>query len=196
MRRLFAVAAMACLLGACVPGSANGPASRTTSSPPGGSTSASASPEQPGVFTLSAIRARQVSTVVRIIDAYNAGRLADVMPLLDDGIAWSDCDYKAAALVVLAGRRQVVDYLRQRFANHDQFTMASVWNQNPGPDGADTVGVDFRRRMSDTIRALGFPNGIRPALAAKVILDSMGDRITRFANGPGGGSSEVCRPTT
>jgi hypothetical protein len=198
IRWLFAVAATGCLLVACTPSSANALSSGATSSPrpPGLSASASASPEPPGVFTLSAIRARQVSTVVRIIDAYNAGRLDDVMPLLDDGITWTDCDYKAVALVALVGKTQVVDYVRRRFANHDQFTIANVWNQNPGPDGADTVGVDFSRRMSDTIRALGFPTGIRPALAAKVIFDSTGGRITRFANGPGGGSTDVYRPTT
>jgi len=196
VRRLFAVAVTACLLVACMPGSATAPASEATSSPPspGTSASASASPEQPGVFTLSAFRARQVSTVVRMIDAYNAGRLDEVMPLLDDGISWSDCDYKAVAIVALVGRTPVVSYLRGRFADHDQFTMANVWNQNPGADGAQTVGVDFSRRMSDTIRALGFPSGIRPALASKVIFDSRGDRITGFANGPGGGSTDVCRP--
>jgi hypothetical protein len=197
VRRLFAVAATACLLVACVPGSATAPTSGATSSPPppGTSPSASASLETPGVFTLSAIRARQVSTVVRMIDAYNAGRLDEVMPLLDDGINWSDCDYRTVALVALIGKTQVVSYLRQRLADHDQFTIADVWNQNPGPDGAQTVGVDYRRRSSDTIRALGFPDGIRPALATKVIFDSTGDGITRFANGPGGGSTEVCRPT-
>lgn len=195
MRQLFAVAAAVYLLVACVPGSA--PASKATSSsfPAGSSATASASPEKPGVFTLSAIRARQVSTVVRMIDAYNAGRLDEVVPLLDDGISWSDCDYKMVALVALVGKTQVFSYLRQRFADHDQLTIANIWNQNPGADGAQTVGVDFSRRVSDTIRALGLPNGVRPTLASKVIFDSTGDRIKAFANGPYGGSTDACRPT-
>ena len=130
-----------------------------------------------------------------MIDAYNSGRLDQIQPLLEDGISWSDCDYKTVALVALVGKTQVVGYLRQRFADHDQFTVADVWNQNPDADGAQTVAVDYSRRSSDTIRALGFPGGIRPTLATKVIFDSTGDRIRGFSNGPGGGSTEVCRPT-
>jgi len=197
VRLLLVVSAIACLLSACTPGSTSTHESGVTPSPslPDRGASASASPDQGGGFTLSAIRARQVSTVVRMIDAYDAGRLDDLLLLLDDGIGWSDCDYKTVALVDLVGRAQVVTYLRQRFADHDRFEIASVWNQNPGADGALTVGVDFSLRASDTIRALGFPNGIRPAFASKVIFDSTGGRITAFANGPYGGSTDSCRPT-
>jgi hypothetical protein len=180
---LLALAAMAWLLSACTPGSA--------STRPAG---ASASPGQaPAVFTLSAIRARQVSTVVRMIDAYNLGRIDEVLSLLDDSVVWTDCDYKAIALVALGGKTQVAPYLKLRFADHDQYEIESVWNQNPGADGALTVGLDYSRRASDSLRALGFSNGIRPSLASKVVFDSTGSRITRFANGPYGGSAETCR---
>jgi hypothetical protein len=143
---------------------------------------------------LAAVRARQVSTVVRMVDAYNAGRLDQLLPLLEDGVGWTDCDYKVGALVTLTGKAEVTSYLRQRFADRDQLDIGTVFNQNPDPASSDlTAGVEFSRRSSDTLRAMGFTAGIKPTLVAKVIFDFTGSRIATFANGPFGGSIEACR---
>jgi len=54
------------------------------------------------------------------------------------------------------------------------------------------IGVGYERRTSDTLRALGFPNGIKARLATKVIVTKTGDRIHAFVNGSAGG---YCRPS-
>ena len=74
--------------------------------------------------------------------------------------------------------------------------LESVRNENPDPStGAHVVAVAYARRTSDTLRALGFPNGINPQAATKVVFTATDDRIRAFANGPFGGPSELCRPT-
>jgi hypothetical protein len=85
-------------------------------------------------------------------------------------------------------------WLNQRFADRDYLQVGRVYNENPEtPTGG--LGVEFSRRTSKTLRALGFPNGIKPQLSAKVRLTSVGvSRIAVFANGPVGGSQDSCRP--
>jgi hypothetical protein len=134
---------------------------------------------------------RGEAVVAAMLDAYNAGRLDDVLALLDDGVTWSDCDYRAGAAVGFAGKAEVADWLRQRLAERDRLEVGTI----EGSSGNPPVGaVNYRRRTSDSLRALGFPDGIAPKIGTKVALTSGGDRIDVFANGPLGGSPEACRP--
>ncbi len=156
-----------------------------------------AAPElRPDVFSLSARKARQVATVLSLLDAYNRGSLDQVLALLDDGIGWSDCNYSSILVVNLTGKSEVATYLQQRFADHDRLEIGTIFNHNPEPEtGGRALGIQYVRRTSDTLRALGFPNGISPDLASKVVFTDRDDRIVAFANGPFGGPRELCRPS-
>lgn len=129
--------------------------------------------------------------VATMLRAYNAGRLDDVLAQLDDDIGWSDCDYRVGEAVNFRGKPRVADWLRQRIADHDQLEVQLIEE----PAGDPPVGaVTYRKRTSDTLRALGFPDGITPKTGTKVFLTAGGDRIQIFANGPAGGSPVACRP--
>ncbi len=155
-----------------------------------------ASEPRPDVFSLSAKKARQVATAVDLLDAYNRGSLNQVLALLDDGIGWSDCNYRSILVVNLTGKSDVARYLQLRFADHDRFEIGTIFNHNPDPEtGARGLGIQYLRRTSDELRSLGFPSGIRPALASKVVFTDSDDHIVAFANGPFGGPRELCRPS-
>jgi hypothetical protein len=128
---------------------------------------------------------------VAFLHAYNAGQADRALALFASAPAVSDCDYQAVRTVSFVGRSRVASWLRARIAGHDRLRLGRVWNENP--DDQPVVAVDYDRRTSDRLRALGFPNGIRPALATKVTFTAE-HRILRFANGPYGGSDELCRP--
>jgi hypothetical protein len=148
---------------------------------------------EPQTFVLTGRQAEEVSVTVRFITAFNARRLREAVSLLTPTAVVSDCDYRAVKVVQFFGRKDVTRWLRERFADRDRLTVARMANQNPDqPSGA--VGVDYSRRTSRTLIALGFNNGIKPELASKVVLTERPIRISRFANGPVGGSPESCRP--
>jgi hypothetical protein len=151
---------------------------------------------QPDVFSLSTKKARQVATALSLLDAYNRGSLDQVLALLDDGIGWSDCNYRTISVVNLTGKSEVAMYLEQRFADHDRLEIGTILNHNPDPETSGrALGIQYLRRSSDTLRALGFPSGIRPNGASKVVFTDTADRIVAFANGPFGGPRELCRPS-
>ncbi len=131
---------------------------------------------------------------MRLIDGYNAGRLDEVLAFLDDRIAWSDCDYRNVRAVEFSGKAQAAAYLRERFAEHDRLHVPTIFNHNSDPTTA-ALGVQYERRTSDTLRSMGFSNGIKPALSTKVGFTDAQDRILVFANGPVGGSPALCRPS-
>ena len=149
---------------------------------------------KPETFVLTGRQTEEVSVAVRFIAAFNARRLSQALALLTPTAVVSDCDYRAVAAVQFFGRRDQTKWLRTRFADRDRLTVARMANQNPDqPEG--TVGIQYSRRESRTLRALGFANGIKPELASKVIFTARQPiRISRFANGPVGGSPESCRP--
>jgi hypothetical protein len=149
----------------------------------------------PLTFQTSAQQARMVATLVAFLDAYNAGRVEEALALTAADVAISDCDYRAVRLIAAKGTEPVRQWLRERAADHDQLILDIIRNDNPDPTtGSDVVGVTFTRRTSDTLRSLGFANGIAPGLTAKVVFTFTDDRIRAFGNGPGGGSAESCRP--
>ena len=155
---------------------------------------ASAERRTPTTFSLSARQARETSVTVAFIAAFNARRLGPALDLLSPHVSVTDCDYRNVQAVSFDGRHEVTRWLRRRFADRDRLTPTRIFNENPSqPVGA--VGVEYRRRSSNTLRALGFPAGIVPKLASKVVFTAQPVRIRVFANGPVGGDSNLCRPT-
>jgi hypothetical protein len=147
------------------------------------------------VVTVLVSDALRVALVEQFVDAFNRGDRERLLALLIDDASVSDCDYVAVADVEFRGRDQVSQWVTARIADHDHFTVERIENGNPDPSSA-AIGVTFARRMSDSLRASGFPNGIRPKSSAKIRFAGGGDglRIEAFANGPGGGPSELCAP--
>lgn len=145
-------------------------------------------------FSVSALQAREVSVTIQFIAAFNGRRLGDALNLLTPRISVSDCDYKNVRAVMFNGKHEVARWLRRRFADRDRLTPTRIFNENPSqPVGV--VGVEYGRRTSNALRALGFPAGIVPKLASKVVFTAQPVRIRVFANGPVGGDSNLCRPT-
>jgi hypothetical protein len=133
-----------------------------------------------------------VGTLVAFLDAYNAGRVDAALALLTSEVSTSDCDYRAARVTFANGSEAVRQWLRDRAGNHDQLVLQSVRNENPDPSsGSHVVGVAYARRTSDTLRSLGFANGVEPQAATKVVFTSSDDRIRTFANGA---NDQLCRP--
>jgi hypothetical protein len=136
-----------------------------------------------------------VATVVAFVDAYNAGRVDVALALVTEDASVSDCDYRSASGVIVARTDAIRQWLQDRAADHDQLVLESIANENPEPStGSHVVAVSYAKRTSDTLRALGFPKGVGPRLATKVVFSTSDDRIRTFANGPGGGASDLCRP--
>lgn len=201
MRRLLAVAAVT-LMTACttVPASTAAPPTAPANAV---SASAAASPAWPSqtvpppplTFQTSAAQARMVATIVAFLDAYNAGRVEDALVLLSADVSISDCDYRAVSVITANGREAARQWLTERAADNDQMVLRSIANENPDPvTGSHVVGVGFSRRTSDTLRSLGFPNGVSPHGFAKVVFTSTDFKVRGFANGPLGGPAELCRP--
>jgi hypothetical protein len=132
-----------------------------------------------------------VATVVAFIDAYNGGRLDAALALLTTDVTASDCDYRTASTVSLSGTEAVRAWLKDRAADRDQLVLESIVNENP--DQGHVVAVSYAKRTSDTLRSLGFSNGVTPRIATKVVFTMSDDRIRAFQNG---GNSELCRPTS
>jgi hypothetical protein len=151
-------------------------------------TPATTTEQTPGVFSVSAAQAREVAVVVEFLRAYNAGRPRQALALLAANPNVSDCDYRAAEGVQFKGRAAVAGWLRQRSADHDRLTLARIFDQNPDqPVGV--AGVEYQRRTSDTLRALGFRTGITPGTTKMIF--TADHHIQWFVSG---GSSGSCRP--
>jgi len=114
--------------------------------------------------------------------------------MIDDPVV-SDCNYATATVVDLRGRDQVSAWIDGRIADHDRFTVERIENGNTDASSA-AIGVVFARRTSDSLRALGFADGVRPQSETKIRFTGAGNnlRIEAFANGPGGAPSKLCEP--
>ena len=140
-------------------------------------------------------QARMVATLVAFLDAYNAGDVDRALALMTDDVSISDCDYRAPAVLSPIGRSAARQWLTDRAADHDRLILESVVNENPDPaSGSHVVAVSYARRTSDTLRALGFPDGIEPQAATKAVFTATDDRLRAFANGPFGGPIDLCKP--
>lgn len=149
----------------------------------------------PLTFRVGPAQARMVATAVAFLDAYDAGDVSRALALLTDDVSISDCDYRGPTLVAATGRDAARRWLSDRAADHDRLVLESVRNENPDPaSGSHVVAVSYARRTSDTLRGLGFPTGITPRVATKVVFTATDDRLRAFANGPFGGPLELCTP--
>ena len=146
-------------------------------------------------LTLDAQQAQEVAVLIAFIHAYNAGRVSTALSLFGPEWNWSDCDYRHVAVLVGRDKDSLRRWLHQRAADHDRLDIGRI---TVGTVQEWALGVTFKRRTSDTLRALGRPHGIVPTLGAKVIFDSRAGMTARpsllgFAMGPYGGSLDSCR---
>jgi len=145
-------------------------------------------------LTLDARQAREVAVLIAFIHAYNAGRVDTALALFGPPWVWSDCDYRRVVVLAGQGKASLGRWLHQRSADHDRLDIGSI---TVGTVQEEALGVTFKWRTSDTLRALGHPQGIAPTLGAKVIFDGRSGEarpsIMRFVNGPYGGSLDPCR---
>ncbi len=130
--------------------------------------------------------ARNASIILAFFDAYNAANLNDVLAFIDEKGQISDCDFLTNKPVLYQGKKQITNWLRQRFADHDQFVVGEVNASNSG------AGVVFARRTSDILRTLGYAKGIVPNFAAKIAMVWGSDTIAGIALGPGFHSTNSC----
>jgi hypothetical protein len=134
-----------------------------------------------------------VRNLVSLIDAYNARQLGAVSLLLVDDVIWADCDFRSGTPVAANGRAEVEAFLSRRFADHEQLEIARVEGLNPDNPGGLALGVDYSLRTSDTLRALGFPNGIKGPSGVKIVFAPDG-RIRAVAHASLPGRTGDCQP--
>lgn len=176
-----------CALGTRMPQNTAAPTPTIAASPISSPTNPS-----PTGAPLTAVQARGAATVVAFLQAYNAGQRDTALALLTEDVTASDCDYRTGGATEATGKAGVGAWLQARIMDHDRFVLADITFGTPEPQtGMFAIGVGYERRTSDTLRALGFPGGITPQLATKVILTKGGGRIQAFVNGGAGG---FCRP--
>src|SRR5260370_15403784 len=70
-------------------------------------------PSTPVNISLSLSQAQDVTTLIELMRAYNAGQLEDVLALLDEKVGWSDCDFQNISVVNLVGKTEVSDWLQK-----------------------------------------------------------------------------------
>jgi len=147
------------------------------------------------VFGVDARQAREVATVVDFLRAWNGRRLRDVLALLTDDAVGSDCDYRLHRAVLFDGKAEFERWLRKRFSDHDRLVLTRIWNENR--EESVVVGVDYSKRQSLTLAALGAPAGIVPKSSTKVVFTTA-MKIRAFGNGPGGAPPDqqrrICSP--
>ncbi len=151
------------------------------------------SPTRLGTFNLTAEQAREVTTFMEFIRAYNAGQFDASLALLDEQVIGNDCDYGSAKVISFQGKSEAAEWLRQRIADHDRLEVSRLLDENPDPQtGRHVIGVEFARRRNTTLQRLGFPQGITPKLRAKVVFTA--DEPTRILGFANSGNSDECRP--
>lgn len=151
--------------------------------------------------TLTARQAHGISVVVRFLDAFNTGNFRLALSSFTNNarfardIGVSDCDYRHRKSVSYKGRQAVAAWLRQRIADRDRLTMFSIRLLSTDPPTTYDRGaaVEYSGRTNNTLRALGFPHGIRPQLSTKISFTRVGPvRIMGFGNA---GNDAACVPT-
>lgn len=132
---------------------------------------------------------------MKLIDTHNAGDLDGVLALLAPEVAaWADCAGETFVAVHLPTLRPVpkaatVAYFKARFADHDHLEIGQITTSEMN-GGASGVGIRFAKRSSDSLRALGFPDGIAGPMTNKTVFDDNG-LIRAFANASG---PQDCHP--
>jgi hypothetical protein len=171
----------------CRPGIADRP---TAPVPSAAEVNAGFSDPAPGPYVISARNAADVTTLVNFEIAYAAGQLDGALTLIADAVVVSDCDYATGQVVESKGKDETGRWLTGKFTDRDRFEVARLYKASGQPD---VIGVVFSKRTSDSLRALGFSDGIRPPGSAKAILT--GDRIASLALASRGGEVAECTPS-
>jgi hypothetical protein len=112
----------------------------------------------PGAYRLQLGEANQIAHVADFFTAYNAGDLDAVMTFLDAAPHLSDCDYRTGEVVSIDGRAAVEAYLRDQFADHDNWVVR-LFSENP--QNYELIGVEPLQRQNDTLLALGVPGAVK-----------------------------------
>jgi hypothetical protein len=87
-------------------------------------------------------------------------------------------------------RTAVARWLRERAHDRDRLTVRSIRLLGKQPAGA---AISYTRRSSDTLKQLGFPDGIEPMNETKLGFTTLGPvRFTFFTNATGNG--RPCAP--
>lgn len=151
----------------------------------------------PGAYRLQLGEVYQVAWVADFFTAYNAGELETVMGFLDDAPRLTDCDYRSGSTLVVEGRVAVEAYLRDRFAEHDNWVV-ELFNKNP--QNYDVVGVEPLQRQNDTLLALGVPGAVKRdfGIALSIVLAPDHEHISVVGFATEGASpgvvEQLCRP--
>lgn len=169
---------------------------RTSSAASMTPTPLSSTPKAPTVgpaFSLNGAQAGEVATVVEFLDAYNSGDVTKALALFSDSpkVAFSACRYRTGESIDGNGKARVKAWLTEAVEEHSRLVLRSIENANPDqPIGV--LGMQISRETSDAITRRGYPTGISPALATKIIFDRSG-KILSFASGPFGGPQSACQ---
>lgn len=169
----------------------------TASSTPLPSAGGPASTIPPGAYRLQLGEAYQVARVADFFTAYNAGELEAVMAFLDEAPRLTDCDYRTGSTVVVEGRAAIETYLRDRFAEHDNWVV-QLFNENP--QNFEVVGVEPLQRQNETLLALGAPGAVKRdfGIAFNIVLAPDLEHISVVGFGTEGASpgvvEQLCRP--
>jgi hypothetical protein len=119
------------------------------------------------------------TTLVRFVDAFNAGEVESALALLADDIVGNDCDYGRRVLIEFRGKGEAEVWLRGRAADSDHLEIFRIYNENPDSgSGWRVVGVTWSRRTS---RSLDSP--LVSGIGAKVVFTDDGRQIRAFASG-------------
>jgi hypothetical protein len=135
--------------------------------------------------------------VADFFTAYNAGELEAVMAFLDEAPRLTDCDYRTGSTVVVEGRAAIETYLRDRFAEHDNWVV-QLFNENP--QNFEVVGVEPLQRQNETLLALGAPGAVKRdfGIAFNIVLAPDLEHISVVGFGTEGASpgvvEQLCRP--
>ncbi len=140
------------------------------------------------VFAVDAQEAREVTTVVAFLRAFNNRKLDAALALVTADVVGSDCNYRSHKAVLFNGKAEFARWLRARFADRDRLTLSRIFNENR-TQGL-VVGVEYAKRESRTLRELGAASGVTPKTSTKVVFTSTG-LMRAFGNGPGGAPRDV-----
>jgi hypothetical protein len=149
--------------------------------------SASVVMQDAGASRADASRRREaLQAVARFFAAFNAHQPARALvwftndPRYARYVGANDCDFRNHTTVGFLGREEVGGWLKVRARDHDRFVVDHVRLIGTRPAGA---AVTYRLRQSDTLRALGYPQGIVPDVVTKVGFTTRGPvRFTQFAS--------------
>jgi len=129
----------------------------------------------PTTFSVSRLQAEELAAVVGFVRAYNRRDLNAALSYFattrnqgQTRNTATDCDYRRQKTVVYTLRKGAVQWLKHRFADHDRLTLRRIYDENP-EQPVGVVAVEYALRTSDTLRKLGFPNGIVPQVGQKLV---------------------------